>query len=71
MADRFKRIMHKRVGPGGICCPCCAYGKNRDRQQYYVQFARKEFKRELQNEIDDAYDEDLGGGETRVDGGYA
>lgn len=69
MADRFKRIMHKHVGPGGICCPCCAYGKHRDRKQFYTQYARRLFKLELQDEIDDALAEDLGGGEMRIDGG--
>ena len=69
MADRFKRILHKGVGPGGINCPCCAYGKQKDRIQFYVQAARCRFKRELQIEIDEVYNEDLSGGEMRFDGG--
>jgi len=58
MADRFKRLMHLRCGPGGINCPCCAYGKNKDRKQFYTQLARHQLKIELENEyhydVDDA-----------------
>ena len=52
--DTFSKRVGRKVGPGGINCPCCAFGKKKDRQQFYTQIVRKEMKDILRNEIQDA-----------------
>ena len=52
--DVFKKMIGQRVGPGGIKCPCCAYGKTKDRKQFYTQIIRKRLKDILDTEIQEA-----------------
>ena len=58
MADRFKRVMHLHVGPGGVNCPCCGYGKTKDRRKFYTRFARRVLKHELINDIENEIHQD-------------
>ena len=53
--DYLNKMINRKVGPGGINCPCCAFGKKKDRQQFYVQVARKELKNLLRDEIQEAF----------------
>ena len=50
----FKKMIGQRVGPGGMKCPCCAYGKKKDRQQFYIQVARRKLKNNLRDELQEA-----------------
>lgn len=52
--DAFSKRVGSKVGPGGIKCYCCAYGKHKDRKQFYVQVVRKEMKSHLRDEIQEA-----------------
>jgi len=52
--DDFKREVGKPIGPGGMRCYCCAFGKHKDRQQFYIQRARKALKNALLDEVDEA-----------------
>lgn len=44
------------VGPGGVNCPCCGYGKTKDRRQFYTSHARRALKRELVDEIENDFE---------------
>jgi len=50
MADKFKREMFKRCGPGGLKCPCCNdfFGKDR---QGLKRLARRGLKENTIREI--------------------
>lgn len=51
MSDRYRKLMDRRAGPGGLRnrCGCCGLDRCGSRA------ARKAFKRELQQEIDEEY----------------
>ena len=53
----YKKIFRKGIGPGGINCPCCAYGKHKDRTQFYTQVTRKRLNEILVDEIEEAFEE--------------
>lgn len=48
-------MIGKKVGPGGMNCYCCAYGKTKDRKQFYTQIVRKELKDHLRDEVQEAF----------------
>ena len=45
MTDRFKKLMHKRCGVGGIHCYCCNMYKGKFRRKLN-KLARTELKRQ-------------------------
>jgi len=50
MADRYKKLMDKRAGPGGVKCYCCGLDKKESRT------VRRQMKLELKNRLWDSID---------------
>lgn len=52
MTDKFKAIMHHKVGGGGLLCSCCNRNKGKDKP-VLNRYARRALARDLKREVVD------------------
>ena len=57
MADKFRRILDERTGPGGVTCDCCNNYKGKGRKILH-RLARRKMKEDTEKEIERTFIEE-------------